>query len=119
MKEFLYVFRRDFVTPQNQPTAEQLKNMMQPWQEWLDQLTSQNKLVSSGNRLGGEGKIVKPGKVVTNGPYAEVKEAIGGYIIVRASNLDEAAEIAKDCPILNIGGNVEIRPVIDMNDTKN
>jgi len=57
---------------------------------------------------------VKPGALVTNGPYVETKEAIGGYILIRAETLDEAAEMAKGCPILMIGGNVEVRNIVPM-----
>jgi hypothetical protein len=52
--------------------------------------------------------------VVTNGPYAEIKEMISGYIIVKAGDIDGAAELAKGCPILNVGGNVEVRNIIAM-----
>ena len=82
----------------------------------MGSLGAQNKLVSSGNRLASEGRVVKPGKAVTNGPFVEMKEAIGGYIIVRSSSIDEAAELAKGCPILQIGGNVEVRTVVAMDD---
>jgi hypothetical protein len=60
--------------------------------------------------------VVKPKNVVTKGPYVEIAEAIGGYIIVNANSIDEAAEIAKGCPILHIGGNVEVRTVVAMDD---
>jgi len=116
MNEFLFVFRRDFATKEAQPSPEQMQGMMKPWQDWMGGLAAQNKLVSPGNRLKSEGKVVKPKNVVTNGPYVEIKEAIGGYIIVRAADLDEAAELAKGCPILQIGGNVEVRKVVAMDD---
>ena len=114
MKEFLLVFRRDAVS--NEPTAspEQLQSMMKPWQDWMGGLAAQNKLVNSGNRLDSDGKVVKPNNVITNGPYVETKEAIGGYIIIRANSLDEAAELSKDCPILHVGGNVEVRTLVPM-----
>ena len=116
MKEFLLVFRRDFVTKEVQPSPEQLQNMMKPWQDWMGSLGAQNKLVSSGNRLASEGRVVKLNKAVTNWPYVETKEAIGGYIIVKAKSIDEAAELAKGCPVLQIGGNVEVRTVVAMDD---
>jgi len=53
--------------------------------------------------------------VVTNGPYAEIKEIIGGLIIVRADSIEEATEMTNGCPILSVGGNIEIRNVIAMN----
>ena len=114
MKEFLLVFRRDAAANAAQPSPEQLQQMMKPWQDWMGGLAAQNKLVSSGNRLAPEGRVVKSDKVVTNGPYVEIKEAIGGYIMVRANTIDEAAELSKDCPILAMGGNVEVRTVVPM-----
>ncbi len=116
MKEFLFVFRRDFTASAIQLSPEQLQSMMKPWQDWMGGLAAQNKLASSGNRLASEGKVVKSSKVITNGPYVEMKEAIGGYILVNANNMDEAAELAKGCPILTIGGNVEVRQVVPMDD---
>jgi len=64
--------------------------------------------------LHGAGKVVNPGNIITDGPYAEIKELIGGYTLVRAESLDEAAEMAKNCPILEMGGNVEIREINPM-----
>ncbi len=116
MKEFLLVFRRDFVANEAQPSPEQMQAMMKHWQDWMGGLAAQNKLASSGNRLGSEGRVVTPDKMITNGPYVEIKEAIGGYIIIKAGSIDEAAELSKGCPILAIKGNVEVRPVIAMED---
>ena len=77
-------------------------------------IAAQNKLASPGNRLSTEGSVIKPEGIVTNGPYVEIKEAIGGYIIVKADSLDEAVALAKGCPILAIKGNVEVRTIIPM-----
>jgi hypothetical protein len=52
-----------------------------------------------------------PNKVITDGPFAEGKELVGGYFLVRADSLDEAARMAKDCPIFETGGSVEVRPI--------
>jgi hypothetical protein len=114
MNEFLLVFRRNEVSSETQPSPEQLQSMMKQWQDWIKNIAAQNKLVSSGNRLSSDGRVVKENNVITNGPYVEMKETIGGYIIVRADSLDEAAELSKDCPILNIGGNVEVRTIVLM-----
>ena len=116
MKEFALLFRRDFNSSEAQPSPEQLQQMMKPWEDWMGGLAAQNKLVSSGNRLSSEGRVVKPNKTVTNGPYVELKEALGGYILVRANTIDEAAELSMGCPILQIGGNVEVRTVVPMDD---
>lgn len=114
MKEFLLVFRRNEVSGEPQPSPEQIQAMMKPWQDWIGSIAAQNKLVSSGNRLTSEGRVIKSENVITNGPYVEMKEAIGGYIIVRANSIDEAAELSKDCPILKMNGNVEVRTIVPM-----
>lgn len=114
MNEFLLVFRRDAINGDPSPSPEQMQAMMKPWQDWMGNLTAQNKLVNAGNRLASEGKVIKPNNVITNGPYVEIKEAIGGYIIIRAASLDEAAELSKGCPILQVGGSVEVRALVPM-----
>ncbi|MES2131432.1 MAG: YciI family protein [Bacteroidota bacterium] len=114
MKEFLLVFRREEVTNEPAPSPEQIQAMMKPWQDWMGSMAAQNKLVDRGNRLATDGKIVKPGNTVTDGPYVELKEAVGGYTMIRANSLEEATELAKGCPILNVGGSVEVRAIVPM-----
>jgi hypothetical protein len=59
-----------------------------------------------------DARVVKSNKVVTNGPFGDIKETIGGYIIVKANSVDEAVEFAKGCPVLHGEGNtVEVRKV--------
>ena len=115
MKEFLLIFRMDANASQTPMSPEQLQAMMKPWQDWMGSIAAQNKLANPGNRLEPDGKVVRPDNVITNGPYVEIKEALGGYIVVSANSLDEAAAIAKGCPILQVGGNVEVRALITMN----
>lgn len=112
MKEFLLIFRRESAGPESHLSPEQLQAMMKPWQDWIGGLAAQNKLVSPGNRLEHEGKVVSPGNVITNGPFVEVKEAVGGYTIIRANSLEEAAELSKGCPILMANGTIEIRAIL-------
>jgi len=114
MKEFLLIFRRENTGPETALSPEQLQAMMKPWQDWIGSIAAQNKLVTAGNRLEHDGNVVKPNNVVTNGPYVEIKEAIGGYTIVKAGSLEEATEISKGCPILFVGGSVEVRAIIQM-----
>ena len=116
MKEFLLVFRRDLVSKEVQQSPEQMQAMMKPWQDWMGSLAAQNKLANSGNRLATEGRVVKPNGLVTNGPFVEIKEGIGGYIIVKTNTIEDAIELAKGCPILMIGGNVEVRQTVAMDD---
>jgi hypothetical protein len=114
MNEFLLIFRRGTDTGGAQPSPEQMQAMMQSWQDWMGSIAAQNKLVNPGNRLATDGKVVKPGNIITNGPYVEIKESIGGYTIIRAESLEEAAEISKGCPIFAVDGNVEVREIIPM-----
>jgi hypothetical protein len=67
-----------------------------------------------GDGLTPEGRVVKSKKVVTDGPFVESKEIVGGFSIIEANSLDAAAEFAKGCPGLLVGGNVEVRPLAGM-----
>ena len=78
----------------------------------MGSMATKGQLANPGTRLGGDGKAIKPSNVVTNGPYAEIKEMITGIIVVKAGDIDEATEIAKGCHILNAGGSVEVRNII-------
>jgi len=113
MTEFMMIFRNEY-DPSFNPTPEQMQESIKQWQDWIGGIAAQGKF-SSTNRLGFEGKTLKPNNVIADGPYAEVKEMIGGYLIVKATSLDEAMNLAEGCPILNIGGHVEVRTVIPMN----
>lgn len=116
MEEFILIFRRDFNTRAEQPSPEQLQASVKLWQDWLGGIAAQNKLAKPLQRWDTAGKIVKSNKSVTDGPYAEIKESIGGLIFVKVDNYDEAVSIAKDCPILQLGGNVEIRKATQAED---
>jgi hypothetical protein len=113
MTEFMMIFRNDY-NPAFKPSPEQMEASIKQWQDWIGGIAAQGKFVST-NRLGFEGKTLKPNQVIVDGPYAEVKEIIGGYILVKATNIDEAMKLAEGCPILNIGGHVEVRNVVPMN----
>lgn len=110
MKEFLMLFRH-IPNPDLMPEGEALQAEINKWQNWIGGIAAQGKFVKS-NELDYEGKIVNAGKVITDGPYAEVKEIVGGYIIVKADNYDEAIEMAHGCPTLEYGGSVEVRAFI-------
>jgi hypothetical protein len=114
MKEFLMLFRMDAAPSGSTPSPEQMQASMKHWQDWMGGIAAQNKLANPGNRLSQEGKVLKSSNTLTDGPYADVKELVGGYIIVRAVSLEDAAGLAANCPILSVGGNVEIRPIIPM-----
>src|SRR5579872_3038489 len=114
MKEFALIFRVDQNGTAPQLSPAEMQDRMTTWMNWMGGIAAKDKLVSSGNRLGiKDSKCVGPNGVVSDGPYTEVKEFINGYIVVRAENGDEAAELAKGCPILlGGGGKVEVRPLV-------
>jgi len=111
MNEFSLIFRNE-QNPDVQFSPEQMQNILKQWHDWMGSIAAQDKLASRGNRLGYEGALVKKNNVVTDGPYAEIKEMISGYIIVKTDTLEEAIELAKGCPIFNAGGCVEVRNII-------
>jgi hypothetical protein len=110
MKDFLFVYRSDSSKmPARSP--EEMQAVTKRWMDWIGGIAAQNKLVDRGNRLEPAGKVVKPGNVITDGPYTEIKETLGGYSLIKANSIDEAVEIAKGCPALSFGGNVEVREI--------
>jgi hypothetical protein len=111
MKDFLFVFRSDSnAMPKESP--EEMQARTKRWMDWIGSIAAQNRLTDRGNRLANnEGKVVKPNNIITDGPYMEIKESIAGYSIVKAKSIEEAAGLAKGCPILSFGGNVEVREI--------
>ena len=114
MKDFLFVFRVDYnKLPKGSP--DEMQALAKRWMDWFGSIAAQNKLTDRGNRLiPGTGKVVKSNNVVTDGPFMEIKEAIGGYAIVKANSFEEATTLAKGCPVLHFDGNVEVREVMVM-----
>ncbi|MEO6723297.1 MAG: YciI family protein [Ferruginibacter sp.] len=114
MKEFMMIFRNEKSDDGSMPSEAQMQTVLAEWQSWIKAIAAKGKF-SGTNRLYPEGKTLKPGNVIMDGPYAEVKEMIGGYLIVNAASLDEAVEMARSCPGLVYGGNVEVRTVMPIN----
>jgi hypothetical protein len=113
MADFLLVYRNDYASvPQAKP--EEAEAIMKKWMDWLGGIAAQGKLTDKGNPLKSGGKVVRANNKVTDGPYTEIKELLGGYSIVKADSLEDAAEMAKGCPIFESGGNVEVREVVAM-----
>jgi hypothetical protein len=96
-------------------SSEQLQKVVSDWYAWFERLTQEGKAIG-GHPLQNEGRIVsgKKGRTVADGPFAESKEAIGGYFYLQVADLDEAVEIARQCPGLEYGAIVEVRPVAEM-----
>ena len=110
MDEFILIFRHEDGGKVASP--EQLQIWMKQTMDWIGGIAAQNKF-SGGNGLPFEdSRVVRKNNVVTNGPFGEIKETIGGYIVVKAGSVDEAVEFAKGCPVLQGDGNsVEVRKI--------
>ena len=109
MKEFMMIFRNEKGRPM--PSPEQMQVMIGKWQDWIGGIAAQGKFVAT-NALGFEGKTVNADQTITDGPYAELKEIVGGYLICKANTIDEAIKLTEGCPTLAIGGKVEVRDVM-------
>jgi hypothetical protein len=91
-------------------SREEIQNAIDQFYVWLSRLVDEGKM-KTGQRLASEGKTVSRKNVVTDGPFGEAKEVIGGYWFIMASSLDEAAKIAAENPCLKCGLFYEIRPI--------
>ena len=111
MEKFMYLFRGGMSNtgPENVPQEH-----MQKWMKWMEKLGQKGILVG-GEPLLPSGKQVNGSKkVVTDGPFIEAKELVGGYLIVNAKDINEAVEISKDCPVFDLDGKLEVRPIQKM-----
>jgi hypothetical protein len=110
MANFLFVYRQTTDTFRKL-APEQMQQQMQKWQAWMNEGFQKGWMVNPGDGLKKEGRVVNGKRVVTDGPFVEAKEIIGGFTVVQADTIDAAAEIAKGCPVLLTGGKVEVRPL--------
>jgi hypothetical protein len=108
MDEYILIFRHQDGAKLASP--EQIQVWMKQTMDWIGGIAAQNKFVLGNGLLFDDAKVVGHKGVVTNGPFGDIKETIGGYIIVKANTVSEAVEFAKDSPILQGDGNtVEVR----------
>jgi hypothetical protein len=91
-------------------SRDEIQSAIDQFYAWLDQLVSEGKM-RRGQRLKDEGKTITRKNVITDGPFGESKEVIGGYWFILAKDLDEAAQIATRNPCLDCGLFFEIRPI--------
>ncbi len=114
MKEYLLLFRGgDGATLKQSP--EKWQAHMQIWAQWMGGLSEKGQLVGAQPLDSNGKKVYGNKKVTTDGPFMEGKEMVGGYLICKAANYDEAVEISKGCPILEFeDGSVEVREIQEM-----
>ena len=106
--EYLLLFRGTLWPKDFSP--EEIQNGIAKFISWFERLKNEGK-VKSGHPLEHHGKIVTGRNTVVDGPFSESKEAIAGFFIIQADSLEEAVQIAKNCPSLDNGQTVEVRPI--------
>lgn len=115
MAKFLFVYRN---TPEDQcqPSPEEMQETMAEWGAWFEKLG--DAVIDGGDGLLTDGKTVKSDGTVTDAPFIEAKELVGGYSILQAESLDEAARLTEGCPMLAVGGTIEIRQLAGYSDNQ-
>ena len=114
MANFMYLFRHNHAALRSM-SPEQMQHLTKKWMGWADTLKKNGHFKQAGERLDEAGKVVRgKSKIITDGPFVEAKDSIGGYMLVEAKDLAQAVELAKGCPILEGDGSVEIRPIVSM-----
>ena len=116
MSQFLYLYRNsDAARQDTMGSPERAQQSMQRWMAWMRELDAKGHLKDRGQPLERTGKVVRgQQKSVTDGPFTEAKDLVGGFSIVEARDLDHAVELARGCPVFDGGGSVEVRPVMKM-----
>lgn len=103
----MLIFRAQ-LNPNYKPTNEEMMAMKQAWGSWIGGFAQNARLVSS-HQLGFQGRVIKGNEIASNGYLKSEEQSISGNLVIKAESIEEAEEMAKGCPILNVGGSVEIR----------
>ena len=112
MSEYVFLYRG----ADRGGSPDAMQQRMQKWVAWMKELGEKGHIKDQGHPLERVGRLVKGRqKTVTDGPFAEAKDAVGGYTLIQARDLDQAVELSKGCPIFEgEDGTVEVRPVLSM-----
>lgn len=108
MANFMFIYRGGDDAYETM-TPEEMQQNMQKWQNWIGEGLRSGWMRDGGDALTPEVRMVNAKRLVTDGPFVETKEIVGGYSLVQADTIDAAAELAKGCPVLLTGGRVEVR----------
>ena len=111
MHEFVFLYRGG-----DRPASpNEGQQVMSKWMAWFQDMAAKGHVIDRGQPLERSGRLVRGrSKSVVDGPFAEAKDVVGGYTLIKAKDVDEAAALAKGCPILERGGEVEVRPVMKL-----
>jgi hypothetical protein len=114
MEKFMYLFRGGDNHAHNAKDSQVAADNMKAWMDWMGGLAQKGILVGAEPLQPTGKQVTGKSKTVTDGPFIEAKEMVGGYVIITAKNIDEAVELSKDCPIFNENGKLEVRPIQKM-----
>ena len=116
MSQFVLLYRSsNEAHRETMGSPEKAQASMTKWRAWFKEMTEKGQLKTIGEPLERVGSVVAgKKKMVTDGPFTESKDVIGGFSIIEAASLEQAARIASGCPILDNGGSVEVRPVLKL-----
>ncbi len=110
MNEYMLIFRHE--DGHKVASPEQIQAWMKQTMDWIGGIAAQNRFGGGNGLPFDEARVVHHNKLVTNGPFGDIKETIGGYITVKTNTIEEAVEFAKGCPVLQGEGNtVEVRKI--------
>lgn len=117
MSEFVLLYRSTQEAHREaMGSPEKAQQSMVKWRAWFKEMSEKGQLKSIGQPLERVGSVVAgKKKTITDGPYTESKDVIGGFSIIEATSVEQAARIASGCPVLDFGGSVEVRPVMQLN----
>ena len=109
MSDFAFVYR-GWDTP---ASPEEMQKTVDQWRAWFKELDEKGHMKDPGLPLDKAGNVIRGArKLVSDGPFAEAKDVVGGFTLITARDLQQATALAKGCPILESGGSIEVRPVL-------
>ena len=111
MTEYIMLFRGGDPA-ESALSPDELQAYFQRWNDWVESLKAKG-IFTNGAPLGREGKVIQPGDIVTDGPFAESKEVLGGFITISVATREEALSHARGCPLTELGGTVEVRAIAE------
>ncbi|MFA0964909.1 YciI family protein [Roseivirga sp. BDSF3-8] len=109
MKNFMLLIREDLALTSSR-SEEEMQAEIDEYTRWVESLSAED-LYVAGDPLAPEGRLMTGEEVQSDGPFIESKEAVTGYILIKARDLDHAVELSRGCPVFRYGGQLEVRPV--------